>query len=491
MKRQLSSRERRLLSLACLAALTLAGHLAVGRLDARPTVSAPRPAPVAAQGGPVRLGARLDRGAVLAGAPTEVRLEVTLAGDRARIAARRPTDFYVVLDRSGSMEGDKIAQAREAVQQLIDQLGPDDRFALVSYASEARLDVELAGTGDLAAALEARRRWREQVAAIEAGGGTAMSEGLDLAVQTAGGQRPRGRAARLLLLSDGLANEGDATPEGLAARAKSAAGAAITVSTLGVGADFNEMLMTALADAGGGNYYYLPGAEQIAGVLATELQATRETVAEELEVALLPAPGVRVRDVAGYPIAARGDRVVFHPGALFAGQQRRIWVTLDTPAVREKSLRLLGLQASYTSNGGRRSVALPAPLSIATVASPAEVLASLDRDAWGRAVVEEEYGSLQQLVAASVRDGHRDEALQRIAEYEARNSAANATVQNADVTSNLAGLMALRAEVDDAFTGPDQEAKQNGLAKARQATGYDARRAGAKMAGKAPGGGGR
>jgi Ca-activated chloride channel family protein len=429
----------------------------------------------------VSLAARLDRSAVLAGKPGEVRLELTLAAERGGGAARRPTDFYVVLDRSGSMEGEKIAHARAAVAQLIDQLDAGDRFALVSYASEARLDVALASAGEAGGVAGGRRRWRELVAAIEAGGGTAMSAGLDLALETAGERRPTGRAARMLLLSDGLANEGDPTPEGLAARARRAAGAAITVSTLGVGADFNEVLMTDLADVGLGNYYYLPSAEQIAAVLASELQATRETVAEEVEVALVPASGVRVREVAGYPFARQGDRVVFHPGSLFAGQERRIWVTLETPAARSTSLRLSEVLASYTSGGGRHAVALDAPLQIACAPTQEQALAAIDREAWGRAVVEEDFGKLQQEVASSVRQGDRDQALRRIAEYETRYRTANAVVQSAAVATNLEGLSSMQAEVNDAFTGSDQEAKQRGLAKSRQATGYDARRAGAKL----------
>jgi Ca-activated chloride channel family protein len=367
------------------------------------------------------------------------------------------------------------------VVQLIDQLGPDDRFALVTYASEARLDVELAKAGATTALGTGASRWRSQVAAIEADGGTAMSLGLDLALATAGTKRPAGRAARLLLLSDGLANEADSTPEGLAARARRAAAAGIPVSTLGIGADFNELLMTQLADVGLGNYYFLPNADQIATVLATELQTTRETVAEEIEVALVPAPGVVVREVAGYPIVRRGDRVVFFPGTLFAGQERRLWVTLATPATREVGLRLAGLEATYSSAGGRRSVALPTPLKIACVGTKAEAVAAIDREAWGRAVIEEDYGRLQQEVATSIRAGRRDEALRKIADYEQRTTVTNAEVQNDAVTENLMALGYVRSQVDDAFTGADQEAKQRGLAKSWQANGYDARRAGAKM----------
>ncbi len=115
-------------------------------------------------------------------------------------------------------------------------------------------------------------------------------------------------------------------------------------------------------------------------------------------------------------------------------------------------------------------------------------MAALDRDAWGRAVVEEEYGRLQQEVAASVRAGNRDEALRRISVYETRNSAANVYVQSPEVTQNLSSLGYLSSQVDDAFSGADQESKQKVLAKERQATGHDARRVGAK---KSAGGGGQ
>ena len=488
MKRPLSTRERRLLSVATLAVLTLAGRVAVACIERLPRpagapVRAAAPPPVVAvpaEGGPVSLSARLDRGAVLAGAPGEVRLEVTLAADRRADGHRKPTDFYVVFDRSGSMEGDKIAHARTAVRQLIGQLAADDRFALVSYASEARVDVSLAPAVAGQDPELGPHRWLDAVASLEAGGGTAMSLGLDLALSQAGTRRPEGRAARLLLLSDGLANEGDFTPEGLAGRARQAAAASITVSTLGVGEDFNELLMTDIAQAGLGNYYFLPSAEQIAPVLASELEATRETVAEEVEIALLTEPGVVVREVAGYPFATHGSRVVFHPGALFAGQERRIWITLETPATRTAALDLLRVRASFTSDGGRRSVATGAPLQVAAVAREEEVVAAIDRDAWGRGVVEDAYGRLQQEVATAVRAGRRDEAMDKIQAYEHRYTAANARVQSQAVTHNLSQLDAMEAQVEDAFTGFGQEAKQRSLAKSRQATGYDAQRAGAK-----------
>jgi Ca-activated chloride channel family protein len=82
---------------------------------------------------------------VLRGTEGIARLELTIRGDAAKTgaAARVPTDLVVMFDRSGSMSGDPIEFARAAVRELVAQLGPEDRFALVSYASEARVDVPL------------------------------------------------------------------------------------------------------------------------------------------------------------------------------------------------------------------------------------------------------------------------------------------------------------------------------------------------------------
>src|SRR6476661_8401077 len=103
------------------------------------------------------------------------------------------------------------------------------------------------------------------------------------------------------------------------------------LSAIGVGADFNEQLMTALADAGTGNYYYVQNAHDLGSIFAREFDAARTTVATGLAVRIDPADGVQVLDAAGYPLEHDGGSVVIRPGSLFAGQERRIWVTVAMP----------------------------------------------------------------------------------------------------------------------------------------------------------------
>jgi Ca-activated chloride channel family protein len=382
-----------------------------------------------------------------------------------------PSDVLVILDRSGSMEGEKIEHARAAVRELLRQLGPDDRFALVSYASEARVDVPLSGVS---------RTLEAVVDGITASGGTNLSGGLDLGIESVlAGRAKLGRASRVIVISDGLANEGDSSREGLVSRVRRAAQREWVVTAVGVGSDFDEQLMGALADAGTGNFYYLDQSRDLASVFAREFDAARGTVASALEIEIAPAPGVRVVDAAGYPLETRGGAVWFAPGALFAGQERRIWVTLRVPeGAGEQSLGKVTLR--YEREGQRESLELPDSFRVAWADRPADVAKSLSPEAWERSVAQESYGELEGRVADLVKSGRRDEAKGLVSEFRQRVGSMNATVNSAPVSKKLEEAKSLDAEIDDAFSGAGQADKQNRLSKSKLQSGKDARRAGAK-----------
>src|SRR5262249_49568588 len=182
----------------------------------------------------------------------------------------------------------------------------------------------------------------------------------------------------VVLISDGLANQGDATPEGLTRRAHRAAQGEYMLSTVGVGTDFNEYLMTALADAGTGNYYYLHNAEDLANVFAREFDAARTTVASALAVQIVPARGVRIVDAAGYPLESAGDAIVFRPGSLFAGQERRIWVSLAVPHDVVGEYELGRFSIAYGEGEQRTTLSFSGPPRVACVASEDQFYSSVD-----------------------------------------------------------------------------------------------------------------
>jgi Ca-activated chloride channel family protein len=473
-KKKVKRSRASLLVLAALVTATLAGRAVMhsdGTIDTDLTHFA------APGGQAVSFTGRLTHNAVLIGGDGRVQMELILQAEERQglDVAPVPTDLIVILDRSGSMQGEKIEYARAAVGELISQLNPQDRFALVSYSSAAQLSIPLTP-----AVSRSREVWRRMVSRIQPNGGTNMSAGIDVAVRTVQTSQKAGRAARVILISDGLANEGDTSVEGLKSRASRVSRWEHVLSTVGVGQDFNEFLMSSLADAGTGNYYYLTDTAELASVFSREFEATRQTVATGLAVTMRPGNKVKVVDAAGYPLERDGKHVTFRPGSLFSGQERRIWVTLQVPADRAASYELGSFSLSYSDGGERHSLTLQDVPALACVADEDRFFASVDKDVWEKSVLQETYNRLQEKVALAVKEGRRDSAIQAINDYRERNAYMNRQLQSKAVRDSLDEVGKLEAEVEGAFTGADQAMKQNRLSKERQAAGRDGRRAGSK-----------
>jgi Ca-activated chloride channel homolog len=452
-----------------------AGAAARGRTAILPVPTNGKTTFAAPATGAVSFTGTLDRHAVLLGHDGIARMELVIAAapDTAAAAVHRATDVVIILDRSGSMGGEKIEQARAAVRELLTQLGPQDRFALVTYSDSAAVTIPLSSA-------ESRTAWLGTIAEIQPNGGTNMASGLDLGIDLIERSRAEGHVPHVVLISDGLANQGDATPEGLTRRARRAAQGEYMLSTVGVGIDFNEYLMTALADAGTGNYYYLRNAVDLASVFAREFDAARTTVASALAVQIAPAHGIRVVDAAGYPLESAGDAVVFRPGSLFAGQERRIWVTLAVPhdAVGEYDLGRFSL--AYGEGDHRTTLNFADVPRIACVQSEDQFYSSVDVPAWSRSVVVDAYNKMQDEVAREVQAGRRDAAQGVITRYKAETAAMNARLQSPPVAAQLHAADTLEGQVADAFQGADQKERQNELSKSTSAQALDARRAGSK-----------
>ncbi|MCU0483065.1 MAG: VWA domain-containing protein [Chloroflexi bacterium] len=189
---------------------------------------------------------------------------VAPAGDRR--AERLPLTVALVLDRSGSMSGPKIALAKQAVDRALSALDDSDRVAIVVYDDQVDVVAPLAP-----ARREAKSLARERLAAIDARGTTNLAGGwLAGCEQVALGQAGE-RVARTLLLTDGLANVGITDPAELERHAGELRRRGVATSTFGVGADFDEALLQAMAGAGGGHFYYIERPAQIPDLIASEL----------------------------------------------------------------------------------------------------------------------------------------------------------------------------------------------------------------------------
>jgi len=470
---------RRGLALGVALAVTLAAGVTSRALGTRGVQTGSNGGLFVAQG-PVRLSGELEGTKLLRGGDGLARLELSIAGqsDGAAAEARRvPTDVIVVLDRSGSMEGDKLARAKAAAQALLGELGRDDRFGLVAYASDAVVAIPLT-----AVTRENLGSLAERIGALQVEGGTNIAAGLDLGAQVASFESGD-RAKRVILMSDGMANVGDASLEGLTRRASQTASRSCVVTAIGVGSDFDERVMTAIADAGTGNFYYLDEQRDLARIFAREFGAARTTVASALQIEIRPAHGVRVVDAAGYPLEQAGDTIRFSPGALFAGQDRRIWVTLAVPENASADAQPLGrFAAHWVRDGKNESLELPDVLRVSWADREGDVVRALAPAAWARSVEQESYGKLEADVAGYVRQGEPERALEAISNFEERVDKVNGVVASPAVAKKLSELKALKDDVHDAFTGTggEQQVKRNYLSKSKAESSNDARRSGAK-----------
>ncbi len=438
-----------------------------------PAVEPPPAAP-----GSVSLSGRLVQDKIHMGGDGAVTLALTLsAGQTADQAAesRRPLDMVVVLDRSGSMaEAGKLSEATKAILGLLSQLSEADRFALVSYSDQVQRH-----SGLIPMTPPNRAAQEEIVRGIKPNGATNLGAGLQEGIRLLTESVKTGSTSRLVLISDGLANRGITDMPTLGRMASMASEKGFTVSTIGVGLDFNENLMTALADKGAGNYYFMESAAAFAQVFEKEFRSTRTVVASALEVRVPRLPGVTLVHAAGFPIEVNDKYAAFRPGDLLSGQSRKLFLTLRIPTNDEKAWDIGTVSVRYRSGEQTRDITLPEPLRVACVRDAGEALASIRKAEWEEKVVREDYSRLREDVAASLKEGKREDAIKQIDEYTARQQAANATVASETVAGNLEkDVGALRRTVADSFSGSAAEAaqKQKANSKTLQYEGYQERR---------------
>jgi Ca-activated chloride channel homolog len=273
------------------------------------------------------LNVRADRALIRAEASSRRFVEVDLLAPEAPARGERlPVNLAFVVDRSGSMDGEKIARAREAVLAGIRGLRSGDRFAVVAYDNE--VDTVAPSTP---ATPEARSAAARAVEGIHARNSTDLCAGWRRGcdeVSTALDERSLGRC---LLLTDGLANAGVTDVEELVTLASAARSRGVSTSTFGIGADFDEVLLRRMSEAGGGNFQYVETAAQIPDFIASEVGEALEITAREAVLVVEAGPGVSVESLNGFECRRDGEAWRVELGSLFSAQLLQAALRLTLP----------------------------------------------------------------------------------------------------------------------------------------------------------------
>jgi len=184
----------------------------------------------------------------------------------------------------------KMQHAREAAAFAVEQLLPTDRVSVTIFDDEVETIVPNAPAQDKAGIVA-------RIHAINPDGTTALHAGWSEGFRQVDPHRIADGLNRVLLLSDGLANEGVTDPKAIAADVRAAQARGVSTTTLGVGDDYNEDLLEAMAEAGDGNYYYVETATQLADIFQTELQGLMATTGRNVVLSLEGRHGVEVADL--------------------------------------------------------------------------------------------------------------------------------------------------------------------------------------------------
>jgi Ca-activated chloride channel family protein len=317
---------------------------------------------------------------------------------------RVPVNVALVIDRSGSMHGQKLTDAKHAAREFIQRLTAEDRLALVHYGTDVTTFPSTLVTE------EARERMRVFVDNITDDGSTNISGALQAAAEQLMPYQREFRVSRVILLSDGQPTAGLLREEELTELAARIRAMGMAVSALGVGSDFNETLMQRIAELGGGFTGFL-SSHQLAEVFTRELEQAANTVARGVEARLELPPEVTHAEVLGVNTTREGSTVRVPLYDLAGGQSARMVVKLTlTTQPSEQPLQLLAATVRYVDVEQDRAAEARVALTARSTEDDAVVRANLDKEVRVHAV--RALGSQQLRAAAEeMKKGNRTAAL--------------------------------------------------------------------------------
>lgn len=305
--------------------------------------------------------------------PETAVVKVGLTGAALPAGDRPAVNLALVLDRSGSMQGDRIVRAREAAIAAVQRLDERDYVSVVVF--DDRIDV-LAGAQTASEANKAAIV--EKLRTVEARGSTAIFGGVSAGASEIRKNLARKLVNRIVLLSDGEANVGPSSPEELGLLGASLVKEGVSVSTLGVGLGYNENLMAALATRSDGNTYFIENGDDVPRIFDAELGDAFQVAARDVKLS------VRFRDAHPVELIGRDGRiedgvVTVDFNQIYSRQEKYVLVRTEFPVGKDGETReFAAAEVSWVLPGSDAAGSAAATGSVAFSADAAKVKASAD-----------------------------------------------------------------------------------------------------------------
>ncbi|TWT46962.1 von Willebrand factor type A domain protein [Thalassoglobus neptunius] len=286
---------------------------------------------------------------------------------------RAPVNVAIVLDKSGSMNGEKIERAKAAAQDAIDRLGRNDIVSVITYDTTVNVLVP-------ATKLTDKESIKRAISKIRSNGGTALFAGVSKGAAEVRKFLSEERVNRIILLSDGLANEGPSSPSELGSLGGSLKKEGISVSTLGLGLDYNEDLMAKLASRSGGNHFFIERATELADVFNQEFQDVTSVVAQNVRLKVTMPEGIRPVRVLGNESEISGQTIFVDLVQIYSHQDKHIVIEVEVPQAESGTRqRLAKVSATYLNMQSHETDKLSGAVAVEFSGDVEKVDASINR----------------------------------------------------------------------------------------------------------------
>ncbi len=271
----------------------------------------------------VKCRVETDRRLLPADETQNIIVKVTLDALKPVETTSRPAvNLAIVLDRSGSMNGQKLEKAKKAAIEALRRLGKQDIFSVIIYDHNVETIVPAQPAHNT--------EWIEaKIRQIQPGGNTALFGGVSQGASEIRKNISGEYVHRIILLSDGIANVGPSTPEDLGRLGAALIKEAISVTTVGVGTDYNEDLMTRLSQNSDGNSYFVESSRDLPRIFAAELGDVLNVVAKKVHVIIECPEGITPVKIIGRDGRIKGRSVELSMNQLYGGQEKYALVEIQ------------------------------------------------------------------------------------------------------------------------------------------------------------------
>ncbi len=266
----------------------------------------------------IQVRSELSSPIILEGTPETNYLKVSLSGQNVDSKKRVPINLAIVIDKSGSMSGQRIEKAREAAILAVNMLNENDTLSIVAYDSKARVIVPATKVDNK---LRIIGLINEN---IYAEGGTALFAGLSKGIKQVENQLTKDKVNRIILLSDGQANIGPSSVDELSQLAIIAAKKNIAITTLGIGSDYNELLMSSIASYSDGNHVFVNNSADLENVFVHEFTDLMSAIAQDVVITIQLKNGVKPVRLLGRDGVIKGNEITVKMNQLFSNQEKYV-----------------------------------------------------------------------------------------------------------------------------------------------------------------------